>query len=51
MSTKQLINQVMKENNCNELDAITALQTAAATTGNDSLMDELCEIKSAIIFS
>ena len=49
MNTTQLINQVMKENNCNELEAISALQTAAATTGDDSLMDELCEIKSAII--
>ena len=50
MKTTQLIKQVMKENDCSELEAITALQTAAATTGNDSLLSELCSIKSKIIF-
>ena len=50
MNTTQLIKQVMQENDTTELEAITALQTAAATTNNESLLNELCEIKSAIIF-
>jgi hypothetical protein len=51
MTTEQLISQVMQENDCNKIQAISALQAAAATTSDNKLMDELCSIKSDMIES
>jgi len=50
MTTQQMISALMDSQGCTELEAITGLQTAASMTGDDALLDELCDMKSALIY-
>lgn len=46
---KASIKTLAAEKGVSELAIITQLQTAAAVTGNDELLDQLCELKSAAL--
>ena len=43
------IESVMQDTNCDKLQAISALQAAAFKLGNNDLVDQLCEIKWAML--
>jgi hypothetical protein len=43
------IEQAAKEMNMTTLEAITQMQAGAAITGNEEVLEQLCEIKSALL--
>tara|TARA_B110000014_G_scaffold259958_1_gene248725 strand:- start:1101 stop:1304 length:204 start_codon:yes stop_codon:yes gene_type:complete len=48
MTTKQIneaIENVMTETNCDKLEAMSALQTAATKMGNEKLIEQLGDMK------
>jgi hypothetical protein len=43
------VEEIAAEENTLPLEVISRLQSAAATTGNDELLDRLCELKRAYV--
>jgi len=42
-----LIEEIMKSTKCTRVEAISGLQSAAAKTGYEELLEKLCELKEA----